>query len=259
MSTIAMQVSGLDLDFDEDNDQFIMGDQVMCQNCYRVTLDEMVPTLLNKSLRYPQYVYTFHEKVVHQDHMHSSVWQDNLRYDIFHLPSGLLGIEYNKTHIFYTEGDSTKAACILEVIAGEVTVVMQKNQAKDIYDFDTNVVEGITFIVQAGERVTIPTGYMFTFSNTTNTTVIFSVVWTDVHELDYSVINREQGLAYFYISKNAKVQLVTNPRYRTVPAIREYSLDQVERIISNSVKVHTDPIYNVALNNIDLLLDTLYA
>jgi oxalate decarboxylase/phosphoglucose isomerase-like protein (cupin superfamily) len=249
------EISGLPMIFNEDKQQCGLGDGVMCASSRRVKLDELVPTLLNKSLRYPEHVYSYHESVIKSEHKEQGKWNADLRYDVYVLPFGLLGIEYIKTHIYYTQAVPNKVACIVEVLLGELTVVLQKNEPKAEFDFDTHVAEAVVVNVAAGKKALIPTGYMFTFVNASNSSVIFSIVRTGEHVVDYRSLNREQGLAYFLIAKNARAEVVTNPRYRTTPSVVTKDWGQ---LVSINIPDNSKPLYSIAIEAADDLMQILY-
>lgn len=257
-STMTLDIAavlGLPCTFNLDHQRLEIGEDINCDASQPVSLRELTPTLLNKSLRYPENVYTHHLRLVHQQHLSNDVWHPDLRYDVFVLPNGLLGIEFPKTHIYYTQVQEHKLACILEIVLGEVTVILQKNKPKGMFEFDTYVDEVHALKVVAGEKIAIPTGYLFTFVNTGNNTAVFNVISTGVRLLDYQTIMREQGLAYFCISKNAKSELVANPRYRSLPQIN-YTYHK--ELINTSIPEGKMPLYEMALNMARELREILY-
>lgn len=201
---------GFSVKYDELRGKLLMNPENCCENEEMVYLREMVPSLLNKSVKYPEKVYKHHKGVVHDDKT------NQLRYDLVFIPYGLLGIEFIKTHIFYTPEVEGKYACTIEAVTGDLVVMMQKNAEKESpYQFDTMVEEAIIVSLKIGDKLSIPTGMMYTFVNVGMTPVIFSkVTRRDAAPLDYNTIQREKGLAYYIISKNAKVEAVANPKYK---------------------------------------------
>lgn len=215
--TVLTQVAGLPISINaEVEDLHYSLEEVQCADCGTVELADISPSLLNKSLMYPQKVYKCHRGV--QLRSHQQVGGD-LGYDVFYLPDGLLGIEYIKTHIFFSESNA-KAACVVQVFSGVLTVIMQKNKPKEsIYDIDSHVEEVVMTEVKSGEKLVVPAGYYYTFVNTDPDPVVFARVVRDEHVADYDALKRESGLAYYLISKNARQEIVLNPRYRTVPEL----------------------------------------
>lgn len=247
-------ICGLPLTYNEENGQLYLDNDVYCEGVKEVKLSELVPTLLNKSLRYPESVYQYHQRVMRRLDFETKKWEDNLRYDIFVLPSGLLGIEYIKTHVYYTDMVANRYACIVEVQYGELTIVMQKNMPKGDLDFDTHVEAASVITAKAGEKLAVPTGYLFTFVNVGLTSVVFTVLRIKEQIYDYRKLNREQGMAYFLIAKNAKAEVVTNPRYRTAPTV--YNLGSNEEGVFG-VCFPQKPLYNLAVELKESILNLL--
>lgn len=248
-------VCGLPLSYNEEEDRLYLDSDLCSDGIKEVKLHELVPTLLNKSLRYPESVYQYHQRVMHRLDMEGNRWDDDLSYDIYVLPSGLLGIEYIKTHVYYTELDHARYACIVEVEYGELTIVMQRNMPKNEFDFDTHVEDASVVTLKSGERLAVPTGYLFTFVNAGLSSVVFTVLRANDQLCDYRKLSREQGMAYFLIAKNAKAEVVTNPRYRTAPTVSslKYCDDGVL-----GVCFPQKPLYNLALELKESIRRLLY-
>jgi oxalate decarboxylase/phosphoglucose isomerase-like protein (cupin superfamily) len=247
-------ICGLPLTYNEENNQCGLGEDISAACSKIVKLAELTPTLLNKSLRYPENVYSYYEQLIKKEHIDSGKWLPSIRYDMYVLPHGLLGIEYIKTHIYYTDAAVDKVACIVEVAFGELTIILQRNQPKDEFDFDTHVDEAWTIKVMAGEKAAVPTGYMFSFVNASNGSVVFSVVRTGEQIIDYHRLTREQGMAYFLIAKNARTEVVTNPRYRTTPNI---TMREIEELVNVSIDFRSKPLYDLAVESASELLTVL--
>jgi oxalate decarboxylase/phosphoglucose isomerase-like protein (cupin superfamily) len=211
----------LDISIDLDSSRLIYGEKVVCQKHDRVKLRNLVPALLNKSLCYPEEVYDIYQGIMYADDQH--LFDSQVSYDLLYLPSGLLGVEFIKTHIYHTpENDEGVISSIVEVQFGILTVVLQKNQPKESeYDFDTYVEEGYVVKVHKGEKLTVPQGFFYTFINAEETPVIFVRVYKKEGIVDYNLLRRERGLAYFCIRKNAKQEFVLNPTYKNTPKIQE--------------------------------------
>lgn len=206
-------ISGLPIQLDEDTNTIYYNDTVDFVSEEDIGLQEIIPVLLNKFLKYPEKVYTQHSKVTRSDFDYTN---KNISVDLVMLPFGLLGIEYIKTHIYFSEFVENKYACFIEVVRGEVTVLIQKNKDNpDPYAFNT-FVEKIDIInLSEGDRLAIPTGLYYTFINTGNAQTVFTVAHSGHHKnIDYSKIQKEKGLAFYIISKNARLEIVANPKYR---------------------------------------------
>lgn len=241
--------SGLPIKFDEIAERFHYGEGVTFNALNRIPLSSMLPGLLNKSLRYPENVYLEHRNIHHVEH--DELFKNSgFNYDILMLPSGLMGVEFIRSHIFYSEcagTDSTEVSEIVEVLSGALTILLQKNNPKDEFDFETRVSEGLVVKIKEGEKFSLPRGYYYTFINTKETPVVFSRFYMKGCMCDYSRFRREQGLAYFAIRKNAKQEIVLNPRYRDIPKIKKGSVGQIT--FSNKLTLNQEPLYVQALRN----------
>jgi oxalate decarboxylase/phosphoglucose isomerase-like protein (cupin superfamily) len=208
-------VSGLPIQFDPDTSTFVLSEELGCDGEYKVKLSEIVPVLLNKYLKYPEVVYTHRKNIAIK-----GIESEGVSYDLLHIPFGLLGIEYMKTHVYYSDEIPGKYDCVVEVLQGELTAILQKNEAKeDEWQYDTNVEDLSILVLRKGHKLAIPTGYFYTFVNTGSLPLIISKVSAiQKHSLvNYDVLKREKGLACYIISKNAKIETVANPKYK-VPA-----------------------------------------
>lgn len=218
-SMISLQDSSfLPLTFDERDNAIFFPDEAKHGGVDRVKLGEMSPILLNRTLVYPDKVYTEYKDVGFASDQ-DTLEKHDLHYNILVLPTGLLGVEYTKTHIYTTEHDEREVICIAEVIKGGGTLLMQKIEPKDEYDFDTSVSEVNVVKIKPKERVPIPNGYQYCFINTRNQPLVLSRVFRHDGRIDYRTIRKERGMAYYVIRKNARQEYVKNPRYRTVPKL----------------------------------------
>lgn len=206
---------GLPIQFDNDNSTFLLSEDLSCEGEIKVKLSEITPILLNKYLRYPEFVYTHRRNISSKD-----FFCDGVSYDLMHIPFGLLGIEYIKTHVYYSDRVEGKYDCIVEVLQGEMTVVLQKIEPKlDEWQYNTGVEDLSIIVLRKGHKLAIPTGYFYTFVNTGSVRLLISRI-SAIHRhapVDYEILKREKGLACYIISKNAKIETVANPKYK-VPA-----------------------------------------
>jgi|GEM_PF-961356 len=216
-------LSGLPIKFDELAEKFTYGEGVVYKQVNNVPISSMLPGLLNKSVRYPEMVYQEH-KDIHKTNDNDLFSLDNIHYDLLMIPSGLMGVEFIRTHIFYAElsVDGKGLSEVVEALSGSLTILLQRNKPKvDELDFDTRVSEGFVVKLNKGEKFYLPRGYYYTFINTRSKPVVFSRFYLKGCICDYTRFQREQGLAYFAIRKNAKQEIVLNPRYREIPQIRK--------------------------------------
>jgi oxalate decarboxylase/phosphoglucose isomerase-like protein (cupin superfamily) len=231
----------------------ICGDKVKHMGYDRVKLYNILPALLNKSLSYPEEVYDIYRKVFVEDD--ANVAASDISYDLIFLPAGLLGVEFVKTHIYYTpQAISGILSCIVEVQHGILTIIMQKNREKlDMFDIETHVNEGYVVKVHKGEKFSIPQGYFYTFINTEESPLVFVRVYRKECIVDYSLLKRERGLAYYCIRKNARQEIVLNPTYKNTPKIQEIGLDELNK------QVYTSPLYQALRDETNSMCDSLYA
>ncbi|MCA9386449.1 hypothetical protein KC669_00275 [Candidatus Dojkabacteria bacterium] len=211
-------ICGIPLSLDEETGVLKYDDCVACQSEEDIGITDIIPVLLNKFLKYPEQVYKHYVGIQNGGEDFKS---SGISYDIIHLPHGLLGIEYSKTHVFSSFEKNNKYSCMVEVTKGEVTVLIQKNEQVDD-PYANTIVEDVKMIqLFQGEKLAIPTGVLYTFVNTGSEPAIFVVISADLDHIDYSNLVKEKGLAYFIISKNARLEIVANPKYRIVePALR---------------------------------------
>lgn len=247
-------ISSLPIQFDYQDTSFIFNDCITCGCRKKIELDHLTPTLLNKSLKYPEIVYAENENLYSTED--SQFFNETgLHYDIVALPAGLLGIEYIKTHVYYSPEEEGKYSSVVECLHGTLTVLIQKNKPKDEYEFQSEVEEGMMIKLRQGEKIAIPTGYYYTFINTRNLPAIFSRTYKNKGMVDYGMLANEQGLAYFAIRKNARTEVVYNPRYKTVPDIQKFTPTN-EKFRYRFTK---RPIYEQIRKEINYFLDSLAA
>lgn len=233
--------------------------QVSSSDCFvnkrEVHLESLIPSLLNTSVTYPEDVYEEYRVCLQED---ESVFNDSLKYDVMVLPSGLLGIEFIKSHLFYTpcSGGTEKFSTIVEGIYGTVTVMMQKNLLDcDIFDPSPSVKEGIIVELGPKEKLAIPEGYMYTFINSTMETCIISRVYKKYAKVNYKSFGKTRGMAYFCIRKNAKQEFVFNPRYRETPSIKKSTPEEnhVPKLGLNT----GDSLYVLAKTKTEMFMEIL--
>ncbi len=251
------EYAGFQLKLDDLKNRFIFDDNVTCQDESYVGLDEILPVLLNKFVRYPEKVYKLHKNVVPR----TENCDTSLSYDIYQIPVGLLGIEFVKTHVYYSEYKESKYASIIECLAGELTVIMQKNVKKEAtdYEFDTYVEDIVVVTLKRGEKVAIPSGYFYTFVNAGSAGVVMAKLSGKAEiQVDYNNLRREKGLAYFIISKNAKAETVANPKYKIQCKLKVYSVRKIIRD-ENLKKMFVPFDISTPLFNLHFIAKSLHA
>ncbi len=218
----------------------------------RIRLQHILPALLNKSLFYPEKVYSEYFDIFHKKDL--KIFNENeLHYEILLIPAGLLGIEFIKTHIYFSKATQNKVACVVQCLHGKATILLQKNKPKEQFDLFTSVKEGYLITLRRGEKITIPTGYFYTFINTTNSSVVIARIFKKHGIINYNLLNKEGGLAYFAIRKNARTEIVFNPRYKNIPKIKK--IRPKENLIKFDLT--KEPIYKSVLTNTDYILSIL--
>jgi len=237
-------VSGMPIKFDDEKGRFYFAEDLAYEGEYTVALSEIIPILLNRSLKYPEVVYKYSRNIYSKA---VGSFSSNISFDLLYVPFGLLGIEYIKTHVYYNSAcDENKMDCIIEVLYGELTVVMQKNCNKESdFEYDTKVDELIVVTLHKGNRLAIPTGVFYTFINTGGGPLILSKVSSpNWKPIDYSILRKEKGLACYIISKNAKVETVANPKYKIEGKVRAIPYKKFLQSV-----LTTNSVYNELANS----------
>jgi oxalate decarboxylase/phosphoglucose isomerase-like protein (cupin superfamily) len=159
-----------------------------------------------------------------------------------------MGVEYIRSHIYYSESKTKKVSVseIIEVLHGETTILLQKNYPKDKLDFYTSVSEGFVVRLNENEKFSVPTGYYYTFINTEGEPAIFTRFYQKECKCNYNEFKKERGLAYFAIKKNAKQEIVTNPRYRNIPELKERPAEELDYCEKLGID-KTKPMYDQAV------------
>ena len=122
-----LDLCSLDVHYDAESNALLYGENIRCASFQKVCLKNLTPTLLNKSLIYPELVYDEYFGVF--DIADADSCDGRISYDLVNIPAGLLGIEYIKTHIYYSENgcEANKASSIVEVLYGSLNIIIQKN------------------------------------------------------------------------------------------------------------------------------------
>ena len=246
-----LDLCSLDIHYDLESNAILCGEHVKYLQFQKIRLRNLTPTLLNKALTYPEDVYEEYNGIFHDGD--ELLAEGKLSYDLIHMPAGLLGIEYIKTHIYFSPQGSEpdKISSIIEVQYGTLTIIMQKNYPCAELDFGARVEQAFLAQIKQGEKFIIPEGYYYTFINTGEITVIFTRAYKKYNQADYNLIKRERGLAYYCIRKNGRQEIVLNPFYRNSPAIKAIDCQQ------NLVQYNLDTkcsLYNLIKNQLKMLV-----
>lgn len=241
--------------FDEKDERFIFGEDLLCDSSEKIPLRSLIPSLLNKSLVYPSDVYEEHRNIryIHDDEK----LREKIIYDMLYLPEGLLGVEYIKSHVYYSPNGESRGlvSTIIEVVAGTVTILLQKNLHKGELDFETKTEDMIVIMAETGEKIVLPKGYFYTFINTGEKPAIIARVYRNQGLIDYTVLRKEQGLAYFCIRKNARCEFVKNPRYREINEIRYV---KAEHTLKSTNLIQEKALYNQVMSEVEEFVDLLW-
>lgn len=229
-----LDLCSLDIHYDLESNALLCGESIKYNQFQKVRLKNLSPILLNKALTYPEDVYEEYIGVFEECDKEQAC--NNLSYDLINLPAGLLGIEYVKTHIFFTTKGSAinKVSSFVEVLHGDLKILLQKNAPADPCEFGNRVDEAFLVQLQKGDRFSIPEGFYYTFINTGDSSAIFSRAYKNYCIADYTQLRRDRGLAYYCIRKNGRQEIVYNPLYRDSPSLHE---------VDASYQL-TDPILN---------------
>lgn len=214
-----------------------IGSKWLLQSRIDIPLKEMMPILLNKFIRYPESVYT---KYVYtpQDPTDKS----GLKLYFIHLPSSLLGIEYSKTHVYHSDHSKEKFASFAKVVSGNVTTIIQRNGNSDADTNHSTFVDDVKLVsLKQEEKIAIPSGYYYAFINHSEEDAIISVFCKTLKRLNYTDLIKEKGLAFYIISKNSRMEIVANPRYK----------------ISSKINIHTSAILTY-VNDISDLFNLMH-
>ena len=251
-----LDLCSLDIHYDLESNSILVGEHIKYNQFQKIRLSNMSPVLLNKSLTYPEDVYEEYNGVF--DDKDTLAVQGMMSYDLVNLPAGLLGIEYIKTHVYFDMGrdDEKGISSIVEVLYGNLTILLQKNKAPCTYEFCNRVDEAYLAHINQGERFVIPEGYFYTFINTSEAPVIFSRAYSNYAIADYQTLRKERGLAYYCIRKNGRQEIVLNPLYRNSPPIKEVTCEC--NLIGHQVDVKQS-LYLQVKNQIHLLVNEISA
>lgn len=239
--------TGLPLLLNNQDNSLHPAGEIQISTVEKIKLDVIRPCLLNKTLRYPLQVYTEYYDICLKSHK-TIFTKNKLHYNIITLPPGLLGIEYNKTHIFAPDKDRNDITAVIDVVYGNGMVLIQRIKDKGELDFETEVSFVGVFRVRRGDRVPIPQKYMYTFINSSNTVLIVCRIYEDDGKIDYRSIRREQGMSYYFIRKNARREIVRNPRYKDMPELKKLKPENYTKKhrLTSSRPIYTQFIQNPA-------------
>lgn len=127
------------------------------------------------------------------------------------VPSGLNGVEYNKTHGHFHK---YLGAEIYTCLYGQGLVLMQRNdEAGEPKEFRV-------ISLHSGKQVEVPAGFGHTLVNISKE---YLVVLDNAPNFqgshDYEPVKDKKGLAYYVVEKKGEIAFEENPNYRVHPQI----------------------------------------
>lgn len=243
---------GLPIQFDYEKLVFD-GSDIQCDGKVEISLENVRGELLNPALTCPD---TFCTNYLHIDQK-DTLKKMGLRYDVVVMPPNLAGIEYVKSKGHYndlvTSSDSFPE--IFEVLYGWAIVLLQRPRLKpaegnkwssvnDMFDFE-HLDDVIVVRLAKGEKMVIPSGWGHVFINGRQIPLVFSLTRNDQ---DFKVRRfvPERGAAYYFIRKNARQEVVRNPRYKTVPKFQKGRSDFILKELGMTLKT---PVFRQVVRN----------
>jgi hypothetical protein len=210
------QIAGFNLQLDPTRNKLIfdINGHTSFEEDIVVSLSDLFPVLLNKNIQYPQKIYRKYKNVG------TAFFEKfNAYFDLYLIPYGLLGIEYIKSHIYYTPYEGVAYTSVVQCYSGQMILLMQKHAYTPVRELDyftATKLEDVKIIeCKVGNVVLVPAGYYYTFINIGNEPVVFSrLSLINSSPINYEALKKEKGMAFFIISKNAKVEKVSNPKYK---------------------------------------------
>lgn len=252
-------LAGFSVLIDDEKGRITFGDGIYPEG-YSVCLSEIVPVLLNKYLKYPEIVYNYHPNI------RTARCDDcEFGYHMFYMPYGLLGVEFMKTHVFYSDFVENKYDSFVEVHTGNISVIIQKNAEKeDEWDVNTYVEDLMVIHLSKGQKLAIPSGVYYAFANTGLRPAVFSMIRSNQpRQVDYESLKREKGLACFIISKNSKVAAVANPKYKMRKKLQSANLEKFMKdnsfsdVYTKPFDQQSEPLVNF-MERLDFLKNYIY-
>ncbi len=128
----------------------------------------------------------------------------NIKLNLIVIPPDVAGIEYIKTPGI----TCSKYNKIIEIIQGSGIIIIQKF-------LNVNNQDIIISNVQISEKVIIPAGYHYSLINN-KPSVLIALEFMHSKTQNKSNLDSMKGMSYYIIKKNAKKEVVKNPKYKIV-------------------------------------------
>lgn len=177
-----------------------------------ITIDDMRSQLLNEDLTCPE---IFYKRYLDIDKDY--VFKDrNLKVNLLILFPNLAGIEYTKT----LATRCSKYPRLFETVYGGGTILIQKYES---------AIKNTTYKLQAkkGEKFIIPAGYTSTIVNTRQNANLIILEISSRQARPRIVLDDRSGMTYYVIRKNAKQEIVRNPKYKIANEPVKISFEKV--------------------------------
>lgn len=202
-----------------------------CTRSGTVNIGDMENQLLNQELQYPEEFYSRYLGLDNDDILSSK----KIKYNLTVIPGNLAGIEYVKTK----SKRVPRYAKILEVAHGSGTVIMQSISGS----------KGDVIItkMKRDQKLIVPGGYSMAFINTRQSTAVVSEIYYS-EARNQTSLDDMRGLSYYVIRKNAKQEIVQNPKYRMAPDYRKVDWEKTLEKYSITLKT---PIIKQILRKYD--------
>jgi glucose-6-phosphate isomerase len=180
------------------------------------SLNQMRSLMCNPEQAADELLYEFYAGVFNRED--AGIFdRSGLRYDIIMVHPGQIGGEFKKTsgHIHKQSPDyKTGYPEIYEVLYGTALFMVQKT-------VNGAVQYAAAIKTQAGEKILIPPGYEHATVNIGSVPLVFCDLISKTCENEYQVIQDHGGMGYFVINHDGSPEFVKNPRYRSLPEIRQ--------------------------------------
>lgn len=203
------QSSGLPLYYSEED---LQPQGLTIKDTVTFCIDSIRSQLLNEELDCPEIFYKKY-KDIDKDGVFK---EQNLQINIYLIYPNLAGIEYTKT--FATK--SSKRPRILDIIYGGGIILLQK--------YESPIKNRIIKIqVKKGQKIIVPAGYTCTIVNSKqgSNLIVLELLSRDANAK--IVLDDKGGMAYYIIRKNAKPEIVRNPKYKIVNEPEKLDWDSI--------------------------------
>lgn len=228
--------SGFDIKVDNIDHELILVDSVKYDDVLEGTLDYIRPCLLNDELDVPIHLYRIYRNLHNEGELSISPKND-FRYDLLLMPPNVMGIEYVKTHGHRSpkvSGSALTYPQVIEILYGGGTFLMQKyNEEYDPLLGDQPEIENVFMVkAQKGSKVVVPPNYAYTLINTRNTYLItgrLKYVWEEPSLRER--LENKHGFSYYVIRKNARQEIVMNPRYKNTPRLKKVKPEDLSKLV----------------------------